>query len=58
MSVAYSQSKRKNVSSYLNFESVSEDEYWLCSSVSVEADENTRCDKKWLNWMNEDLCLV
>ena len=32
--------------------------YWLCSSVSVEIDKNIRCDKKWLDWMNENSCLI
>ena len=58
MSVACSQLRRKNVSSHLNLEFVSEDKYWLCLSVSIETDENTRCDKKWLDWINEDSYFV
>ena len=58
MSAACSQSRRKSVSFHLNFEFVSENKYWLCLSVSVEIDKDAHCDKKWLNWMNENSCLV
>ena len=58
MSAACSQSRRKNVSFYLNFESVLEDKYWLCSFISVEVNEETRCNKKWLDWINENSCFI
>ena len=58
MSVMYFQSRKKSASSHLNLESVSENKYWLCSSVSIEVDKNTRYNKKWLDWMNENLYLV
>ena len=41
--------EKKSVLSHLNFESVSENKYWLCSSGSIEIDENARCNKKWFN---------
>ena len=41
--------EKKNASSYLNLEFVSEDKYWLCSFISIEIDEDTNCDKKWFD---------
>ena len=58
MLTAYSQSRRENASSHLNFESVSEDKNWLYSSVSTKIDEDARCNKKWLDWINKSLCSV
>ena len=58
MSTACSQSRRKSASLHLNFELVSKNRYWLYSSVSVEVDKDTRCDKKWFNWMNENWCFI
>ena len=44
--------EKKSASFHLNFEFVSEDKYWLCSSVSVETDEDIRYDKNDLTeWM-------
>ena len=58
MSVVCFQSKKENVAFHLNFESVLENKYWLCLFISVETDESTRCDKKWLDWMNKNSCLA
>ena len=50
--------EKKSASFHLNFESVSKDKYWLCSLASIEIDKSTHCNKKQLDWMNEDSCFV
>ena len=46
MSTACFQSRKENTLFHLNFECISENKYSLCLFISVEIDEDIRCDKK------------